>query len=654
MSLLRIASVQFIFLFLCVLLFSRPVIAQQSSKISSIHAFRKRLVLTNDHACLIAKNGKVYCWGSGAPKSAKSSKTRFKKISLGLWAACGIKIDNTIDCWATSGVMPTEKNFFEFRDEYRSIPWKGKFQSVALGDIHACAILTNGRIKCWKRSDVIVADSSCEPDPIFETEEDITNSCCKNGKLDCQETKAPSGSFLAVVVGEYFSCGLNKNHSIKCWGDNQKGQSSPPPGKFIKLSAGYEHACAILTNGKIVCWGETKGSNPPAGIYKDIAAGVGYSCAINQNDELVCWGRIEAEPENEPPTKAWDWSQLKIAEKFQTVTAAAQIACAVQKNGRVFCFGPNGTHEAPFNNFTQVSVSNDRACGVQPDLSVLCWGHTPEKHKDMSNYTERNKDSLPDEFFKQLSLNESFGCGVTLEGIIRCWGFGGSLASDNCQFTDAPKRCKPFPEHLGPWSQVIAASHQTCGLAKTGQIACWRSDERHGMDCSGQDYGLAQPPKGTFKQVANGDVHFCAINTNDEVVCWGGGTKPQDDDFYTENINAPPGRFTQIDARSICFCGVQTDGRLSCWGRAQDWHTPKGSFVQVSVGVNHACAIRADGLIVCWGADKLAKLVPPAGQYVEVASHYEYNCALRVDGKVKCWGETKYDKLSPPLGIKWK
>ena len=64
------------------------------------------------------------------------------------------------------------------------------------------------------------------------------------------------------------TCGKNNSCGpVKCWGHDERGQSSPPPGvMFTQISAGGFFTCGIKVDGRIVCWGDI--DHPPTTSLK--------------------------------------------------------------------------------------------------------------------------------------------------------------------------------------------------------------------------------------------------------------------------------------------------------------------------------------------------------------------------------------------------
>ncbi|MGB2276755.1 MAG: RCC1 domain-containing protein, partial [Candidatus Poseidoniaceae archaeon] len=137
--------------------------------------------------------------------------------------------------------------------------------AVAAGHAHTCAILDNGDLKCWG------SDSF---------------GALGDGGSTYSNTNAPSSTpvdlgtgrtAIALDAGEYHTCAILDDGSVKCWGSDSYGQlgdggtshytgviASEPSATPVDLGTGRTavsvatgryHSCAILDNGDLKCWG---------------------------------------------------------------------------------------------------------------------------------------------------------------------------------------------------------------------------------------------------------------------------------------------------------------------------------------------------------------------------------------------------------------
>lgn len=76
-------------------------------------------------------------------------------------------------------------------------------------------------------------------------------------------TPVRGGSFKAISSGANHVCGVRKDGSIACWGDNAFGQAQAPHPdtcNFTAISSGDTHTCALCDNGGVICWGSISGN----------------------------------------------------------------------------------------------------------------------------------------------------------------------------------------------------------------------------------------------------------------------------------------------------------------------------------------------------------------------------------------------------------
>jgi len=88
------------------------------------------------HACSIARDGKVTCWGK---RAVPPPTARLISLSCARAQCCGVTDAHELACWG-----PPE----ERRD-----PPAGKFDSVAVFGDHGCAVRVGGGTECWGNND---------------------------------------------------------------------------------------------------------------------------------------------------------------------------------------------------------------------------------------------------------------------------------------------------------------------------------------------------------------------------------------------------------------------------------------------------------------------------------------------------------------------
>ncbi len=107
---------------------------------------------------------------------------RFISVSAGFLFTCGVRIDNSAECWSTmaipsGGVSPPE----------------GKYTSISAGGFHACGIRIDQTVVCWGSDQGFDGDFLGQATP-------------------------PDGPFEVINAGGYHTCGFKPDGEIRCWG----------------------------------------------------------------------------------------------------------------------------------------------------------------------------------------------------------------------------------------------------------------------------------------------------------------------------------------------------------------------------------------------------------------------------------------------------
>jgi len=268
-------------------------------------------------------------------------------------------------------------------------------------------------------------------------------------------SSGPHGAtFISVSAGSGYTCGVETDGTIACWGDNTYGQSTPPAGTFTSVSAGSDGACGVKTDGTIACWGNSTfgEATPPAGTFASVSVDGDYACGVRKDGSISCWETISIPPGTTPPP--WpdafpaplDASASAPYEPpagiFNSVSAGA-YACGVKTDGTLACWGvPLSAQPPPSAGvFASVSVGDDAsACAVRTDGTVACWG---------------GSDPPPAGTFSSVSVGDLDVCGVRTDGTIAC---------------SSPYQ--PTPP-AGTFTSVSVGYDHACALRTDGTIACW-------------------------------------------------------------------------------------------------------------------------------------------------------------------------------------
>ena len=350
------------------------------------------------------------------------------------------------------------------------------------------------------------------------------------------------------------------------------------------------------------------------GAYKYVAVGQNHTCALTTTDEIRCWGDNFAGQLGAPSPSCGlrDCSRVPIAVqcpsgevcKFRALAAGGDHTCAVDTNGKAWCWGEDGS-----------LATGDSSLGALP------------------NHTQRRIPAFTDlgvpADFVAIDTDFSHTCAVSAAQDVFCWGdnsFGqigappAILSATRAQLVRSGNRYK---------SVTAGMSHSCAVHASNALVDCW-GDNSH-FQLTGNVNSSKFITINSKVPVASRGVQFmaagatttCAQVSNDDTVCWG---KPSANSPLS---SASPG-FVALHAsyaRSMAtdldhcngfqncarICITDLGGELSCghWKsgvapqQLSQVPDPKGvaviSWTQVDVGPNHVCAVTTRGDVWCFG-----------------------------------------------------
>jgi Regulator of chromosome condensation (RCC1) repeat len=232
-------------------------------------------------------------------------------------------------------------------------------------------------------------------------------------------TTLPQAGVVAIGAGASMACAVVADSSVRCWGNNDKGQlgngttigSSIPVlvsglTGVLQLSGGARHMCA-LTIGAVFCWGNNdlgqlgnglSGANAfsatpqrVSGIStaSQISAGYTHTCALLADQTVRCWGGNST---GQLGIGSQDPFSHSTPQAFRGAIGVRKIAtrfyesCALPISGNVKCAGflvlaPRNliyvlpTELPGIGTGLDIAVSDSQAiCILNIDRSVGCFG----------------------------------------------------------------------------------------------------------------------------------------------------------------------------------------------------------------------------------------------------------------------------------------
>jgi alpha-tubulin suppressor-like RCC1 family protein len=338
---------------------------------------------------------------------------------------------------------------------------------------------------------------------------------------DAAATPTVSETALQVSAGTQHSCALMADQSVRCWGDNSRGQTAGSSSYssiagisgVTEVSAGENYTCALDADKKVRCWGAvaTDGigalGNGPAqpieglGGVRHLTAGVDHACGLFDDDTVACWGLDiygEASGSRTPgctsPSQPGCYvpvTKIPGLTNIVQISAGGRHSCALRRDGTVWCWGENLTGQVTGNETLA------QGCPVTDDT---CSAPTPVTQvMGISGAT-------------QVSAGYVHTCALIDDGTVRCWGSNDSLQSGGGASS------RPIAG-LSDVTQISAGGTMTCALMSDSSVRCWGANganQSAGGTMSASIAGLEQTT-----DVSAGFEHACARSRDGVVRCWG-------------------------------------------------------------------------------------------------------------------------------------
>ena len=531
------------------------------------------------HSCGIDSDHNLWCWGYNGNKqlgvdSIYSTYTpqlvvhpeglKWEKVSAGFQHTCAIDEVGQVYCWGWNifgGVGDGSGTKIAEPILVSSLADK-KIVALSKGSVQRgmCAIDDLGDLYCWGNNSL-----------------GETNAKTTGEKFTPVEIQG-WGDWHAVLLGEQsnngyspFSCGFDDS-GIKCWGSNINNQlangnlqSSTKQIQVnfdetvnpLTIAIGWSggSACTILKNGHLYCWGRNDhgqlgiGSNSPSKLFTPtmvtdtvyfdfdqakqimipgVSTGGAHTCFISYTSrQLYCMGANSygeigdgTTTDKYYPYPVTLYTKQGTEETAYLVFAGPRDTCALDTDGRLFCWGDN--------EFGEAGVSSSQSKITAP--------------MEVTHPESRRWSWVAPSYF--------YTCAVDEIGKLYCWGrnlgyiFGTNYIKDKYYY--APVTVETTLTFDSNYSLAAGYTH-ICGLTDTGEVYCW-GNNFYGQLGVGVDIGgTPTPQKVTFPDgetitmLFPSKSHTCAISTNNRLFCWGGdfaqiGFLNQPDEVYRTPI----------------------------------------------------------------------------------------------------------------------
>lgn len=355
--------------------------------------------------------------------------------------------------------------------------------------------------------------------------------------------------------------------------------------------------------------------------------------------------------------------------------------------------------------WASVSAGADHSCALDTEGRAFCWGANTTGQLGNGTFSDfPSEEPVPVEgglSFLRISAGAGFTCAVSTANVAYCWGQNeagqlGSFTGETC----GPDFCSTSPAAVsepaqGPvaWEAAGASGPRdgdhACGVTGDGDLYCWGTNLEGELGAgpdvqestepllisSGRDTaGNAVSLRGAVGAVDAGSEHSCAALTGDRFACWGRNLDGElAAGIRTEVERIPlvsPFGATAVDAGSAVTCLLE--GTLAaCAGSNEFFQLGDADFDPlpsaepravdggiawsvVSVGDEHVCGVADDETPYCWGTGDEGQLgngergeftrarspttVSTDAGFATVSAGLDHTCGVTVDGDAFCWG----------------
>lgn len=345
---------------------------------------------------------------------------------------------------------------------------------------------------------------------VTEADEDVEESEDVEEVEEAELVRQLPGQWTRVVAGDNYSCGLQEDRSLWCWGENSHGQlgqgdyeSRSEPAQvgdsldWTELTAGTHHICGIREGGSLWCWGRndegglgdgsTTNRTRPTRVEEEgwtaVDAGRVHTCALDEVGGAFCWGgNSRGQLGDRTSQNRTEPVRVFTSRQFRTIAAATYYTCGIDTTGVLWCWGgsdmghPIAQRDFPgrvgddMARWSDLIAGDFHTCAIRGATPgdpgrASCWGYDAGGRVGPgSEPFQEEQNSLPG-VWRQISARGGHTCGLladetagaTADGVASCWGQG------------VPEKLNLTSE----WREIAVGSRHTCAIDSEQSLYCF-------------------------------------------------------------------------------------------------------------------------------------------------------------------------------------
>ncbi len=415
---------------------------------------------------------------------------------------------------------------------------------------------------------------------------------CKDG-YEMKDGKCQQMAWISVTTGKDFTCAINEEQHLFCWGNNNNGQLGT--GNFEEK---LKPQLVKSPDGTIKHWVSVyAGKNHICGITN---FGSNY---INTYDSwsYFCWGNNESGELGNPESEKTDISSpLKIIDNFRDnviMGASGDRYSIMLKGSEGNTYPGNDIYSWGENESGQLGTNNTDS--YETPVSV--------------NFTY--SDSHRGDLIRKIDAGLKHSCALTAiatevnhkildYGDIACWGNNesGQLGTGNNE--EVHKNTYILNTDDIKWIDLSVGAKHSCAISSEHKLYCW-GDNSFGqlglpvIQNENNTYNTIQLISDSIKfdSVSAGSFHTCAIELgNGKLYCWGYNQYSQ---LGVDEFNCKEDRYKYCDIVQPVISDKDGWTMVSA-GRSF-------SYENNQTNNDYTCAIRNNELY-CWGGNSHGQL----------------------------------------------
>ena len=539
--------------------------------------------------------------------------------------------------------------------------------------------------------------------------------------------KVDAGNTHTIVVdttGKSFGWGGNTVGQI---GDNSITLRGTPVSvlgaakTFCKISSGNQYTLAIDKNGRAWGWGSNNlgqiGDNSssskrtPVSVrgaiktFCQISGGAQHTLAIDKNGRAWAWGFNFAGQlgDNSSTQRNTPVSVLGAIKTFCKISGAGASSFAIDKNGRAWAWGDNGSGQLGDNSITsrrtpvsvagavktfcEITGGGSHTVAVDKDGRVWAWGDTSSNQ--LGNNTSLSKCTPVSvlgaaKTFCKIESNGSHTIVIDRNGRIWSWGGNGIF-----QLGDNTNIAKKTPVSVAgavkTFCEISTGASHTLAIDKNGRAWAWGSN---GYGAVGDNnFSTRATPVSvlgttkTFCKIAGGTDHSVAIDKNGRLWSWGRNIEGQLGDNTTVSKRTPVSvlgaakTFCKISAAAFHSVAIDRYSQVWSWGSNSSGQLGNNSttdaltpvsilgvtkvFCEITSGDRYSAGIDNLGRVWSWGLNDNGQLgdnsttnqcTPVAilgttKTFCKISAGQCHTVAIDKNGRVWAWGRNSVGQL---------